>query len=170
MQDKKFLTVMAVFDDKTQALLTDVQNRIIEKAGEGTLTMGIPFHLTLGSYPTNSVDEVVEQVKRVAEKTCEFPIDLVGYNSFGNAVFFLEPSESDELLALRKSFENDFAHGFAWVPHTTLFCGDEEQVRAAKQNAPGLDFPIKASIVAIELGEFFPAKKIIREQLKGVNR
>ena len=170
MQDKKFLTVMAVLDDKTQALLTDVQNRIIEKAGEGTQTMGIPFHVTLGSYDTNELCAVTERVKQAANDFCAFPIRLSGYNSFGDAVFFVEPSREDSLVELRRRFENDFAHGFEWVPHATLFCGNEEQVRDARQNAPSLDFPIEAEIVAIELGEFFPAKMIIREQLKEVNK
>ena len=45
------------------------------------------------------------------------------------------------------------------MPHATLFCGDEHEVRMAEDIAPKLDFPIMASIVGIELGEFFPPEK-----------
>ena len=162
MNTNKFLTVMAVLDDKTQALLKDVQNCITQNVGKGTQTMEIPFHLTLGSYATDQVDDVVERIKAVATVTRAFPIKLLGYDSFGDSVFYLKPEIPDKLISLRKSFENDFAHSFEWVPHATLFCGGEEQVRAARAHAPRLTLPIDASIVGIELGEFFPAKKIIR--------
>ena len=58
-----------------------------------------------------------------------------------------------------KSFENDFAHSFEWVPHATLFCGNDDEVKRARELAPKLDFPIDAKIVGIELGEFFPPEK-----------
>ena len=162
MSDNKFLTVMAVFDDKTQKLLGGIQQSIIEKAGEGTQTMGIPFHITLGSYPVCDEQIVVDKIRAVCAKASAFPIKFRGFNSFGDAVLFLDPEIPDALKGLRKEFECDYANGFEWVPHATLFCGGEEQVRAARAHAPRLTLPIDASIVGIELGEFFPAKKIIR--------
>ena len=165
MSDNKFLTVMAVFDDKTQKLLGRIQQSIIDKAGEGTQTMGIPFHITLGSYPTVEESAVVDKIKAVAAKASAFPIKLGGFNSFGDSVLYLEPEIPDELKELRAQFECDFANGFEWVPHATLFCGDEVAVKKAKQIVAGIDGEIDASIVAIELGEFFPPRKIVREQL-----
>jgi len=162
MSDNKFLTVMAIFDDQTQKMLGYLQQNIIDTAGEGTQTMGIPFHVTLGSYPVSLEDEVVEKIRSVAAVTRAFPIKLLGYNSFGDSVLFLEPTVTNELLSLRKSFECDYANGFEWVAHATLFCGAENRVRQAKVQAPSLDFPIEASIVGIELGEFFPPRKITR--------
>ncbi len=161
MENKKFLTVMAVFDDKTQKALAKMQADIIEKVSEGTQTMGIPFHLTLGSYPTDSVDAVVEKIKRVAAVSNSFDVQLVAYKTFSDRVLFLEPTVPEELLALRKSFENDYANGFEWVPHATLFCGNEDEVRKAKVLLPEFNEPISARIVGIELSEFFPARKII---------
>ena len=153
---------MAVFDDKTQKALAKMQADIIEKVSEGTQTMGIPFHLTLGSYPTDSVDAVVEKIKRVAAVSNSFDVQLVAYKTFSDRVLFLEPTVPEELLALRKSFENDYANGFEWVPHATLFCGNEDEVRKAKALLPEMKEPIYAQIAGIELGEFFPARKIIR--------
>ena len=66
MNNKKFLTVMAVFDDKTQQTLAQIQSDIIGQVGEGTQTMGIPFHLTLGSYPVEMQSEIVDRIKSVA--------------------------------------------------------------------------------------------------------
>ena len=114
---------MAVFDDKTQKLLGGIQQSIIDKAGEGTQTMGIPFHITLGSYPVCDEQIVVDKIRAVCAKASAFPIKFRGFNSFGDAVFYLKPEVPDKLISLRKSFENDFAHSFEWVPHATLFCG-----------------------------------------------
>ena len=162
MSDKKFLTVMAVFDDQTQKTLARIQSCIIEQVGEGTQTRGIPFHLTLGSYPTNMQTETVERIKRVASKCKPFDIMLSEYNTFGDKVLFLEPNLPWELLNLRKSFECDYANGFEWVPHATLFCGEITEVQKVRSLLPELVEPICARIVGIELGEFFPPKKIIR--------
>lgn len=159
MNDREFLTVMAVFDCETQSMLGKIQNYLIENVSNGTQTMGIPFHLTLGSYPVNNLDEVIEKIESVAQTTESFDIKFVGYGKFGNKVFFLEPEISQELLELRKYFECDYANGFDWVPHATLFCGEDDEIIKAEQIATKLDFPLSAKIVGIELGKFFPAEK-----------
>ena len=153
---------MAVFDDKTQKALAKMQAEVIENVSEGTQTMGIPFHLTLGSYPTDSVDAVVEKIKSVSVVSKSFDVQLFAYKTFSDRVLFLEPTVPEELISLRKSFESDYANGFEWVPHATLFCGNEDEVRRARALLPELCEPISAKIVGIELGEFFPARKIIR--------
>ncbi len=153
---------MAVFDDETQERLAKIQSTIIRNVGEGTQTMGIPFHLTLGSYPTEAQDELVAQIEKVALSARPFDILLVGYDTFSDKVLFLEPTKPQELLDLRKSFECDYANGYDWVPHATLFCGECDEVIKAKTYLPELSEPIRAKIVGIELGEFFPPRKIIR--------
>ncbi len=159
MNDRKFLTVMAVFDPQTQLKLGEIQRCIIDNVSSGTQTMGIPFHLTLGSYPVDELDRVVATIKTVAESTERFDIKLLGYGRFADKVFFLEPEIPQELLRLRSSFERDYANGFEWVPHATLFCGNGDEVERAIEVAPKLDLPLEAKIVGIELGEFFPPEK-----------
>ena len=162
MNDKKFLTVMAVFDDETQEKLAGIQSRIIENVGSGTQTMGIPFHLTLGSYPTDKEREVVAQIEKIASLAKPFEVLLVEYSNFSDKVLFLEPTRPKELIELRKAFECDYANGFDWVPHATLFCYEAYNVIKAKSYLPEICEPIRTKIVGIELGEFFPPKKIIR--------
>ena len=162
MNDKRVLTVMAVFDNKTQELLSAIQSKIIENVGDGRQTMGIPFHLTLGSYPVESESEIVNKINEIAPVTKSFEILLVRYNTFSDRVLFLEPTKPQELIGLRKSFECDYANGFDWVPHATLFCGEADEVIKAKSYLPEICEPIRTKIVGIELGEFFPPKKIIR--------
>lgn len=159
MNNRKFLTVMAVFDAETQMKLAEIQEHLISNISDGTQTMGIPFHLTLGSYPADKLEAVIEQIKNVGETAKPFEISLNRYNNFGNKVFFLEPEITDELIKLRKSFECDYANGFDWVPHATLFCGGVDEVIKAGKIAPDIAFPLKTRIEGIELGEFFPPEK-----------
>ncbi len=162
MEDKKFLTVMAVLDNRTQRAMGDIQSALIAKVGDGTQTMGIPFHITLGSYSTDELDAVIERIRRAAENIKPFEIRFLGQDSFGDKVLFLKPEICNELLSLRSCFENDYANGYEWVPHATLFCGEEKQVQSARELVCTLDIPHNATVVGIELGEFFPPKKIIR--------
>ena len=69
MEKKKFLTVMAVLDDATQRWMNDVQGIIMEKVGHGTQTMGIPFHITLGSYATDELESIIEKIRAVSESS-----------------------------------------------------------------------------------------------------
>ncbi len=162
MKKEKFLTVMAVFDDATQKRLSKLQNDLICNVSKGTQTMGIPFHITLGSYQPMREREVVEMIRETAAIIKSFPIELIGYRDFGNRVLFAEPTCPGELLHLRDLFASDYAENFPWVPHATLFCGTEDEVTAANTYLPPIDEPIKAAIVGIELGEFFPPRRILR--------
>ena len=153
---------MAVFDDETQEKLAGIQSKIIENVGCGTQTMGIPFHLTLGSYPADKEREVVAQIEKIASLAKPFEVLLVEYSNFSDRVLFLEPTRPRELIELRKAFECDYANGFDWVPHATLFCDEADNVMKAKSYLPEISEPIRTKIVGIELGEFFPPKKITR--------
>ncbi len=154
---------MAVLDEKTQNILSNIQKEIISVLPNGTQTMNIPFHITLGSYPPEMEEDVVEMVRAAVRSTSSFPIQLLGYGDFGNMVLYAEPSIPAELVALRKRFECDYAESYPWIPHTTLFCGDCESVNLARTLLPKIDNPIRAEIVGIELGEFFPTRMIMRE-------
>ncbi len=157
---------MAVYDEDTQKMLSELQGRIISEVSSGTQTMGIPFHITLGSYPTNMEKAVVEMVREAASSTESFSIQLLGYGDFENRVLYAEPSIPSELVTLRKRFECDYAEDHPWVPHTTLFCGDLESVNGAKALLPMIDEPISAQIVGLELGEFFPTRMLMKEDFK----
>lgn len=50
MKKDKFLTVYAVFDKETQQKLKIMQDEVIKLGNEGTQTMGILFHISLGSF------------------------------------------------------------------------------------------------------------------------
>ena len=168
MKDEKFLIVFAVFDDNTQQKLKGLQDKILENNNsKGKQTMNIPFHISLGSFPVNDELKLQDEICKVCD-TCEsFDIMLEKINSFGSSVVFVEPSVNDNLIKLHKQFDNNFADGFKWHAHTTLFVDDsEENVKKAKKVAIQNFTPVKASIKELWLGEFFPTRIIEKRNLK----
>lgn len=164
MKKEKFITVMAIFDDNTQNAFQCMQEVFEASYGKDTKTPDIPFHITLGSYAVEDTDEIVSRIKAVAGQTRKFAVQFVGVNHFGNTVRYMEPEISEDLLALHRHFESDYANGFPdWAPHATIY----------RHSAPTeINFPAEiiqhtnrlsnAKIVGIELGEFFPPRRIIR--------
>lgn len=165
MKQKEFLTVMAVLDEETQRKMTELQQKIISSGLKGTQTMGIPFHLSLGSFPTDREKELTERIIRIAPAVRKFSVLLKQWNTFGFRVLFAEPEITDELVALHALFDGNYADGFPWQPHCTLFCGEESEVRQALSLVEDAAFPIHTEITAIEMGKFFPPRFICRENL-----
>ena len=164
MQKEKFITVMAIFDENTQKLLQSIQDELNEQYGFGTQTKGIPFHITLGSYAVEETQAITSRIINVASKTKGFDVRFIGLNHFGNVVRYIEPEISEELIALHRHFDSDYANGFdGWMPHATVYRHSEaKEIELSKQIVDKVGKLVNTKIVGIELGEFFPPKKIIR--------
>ena len=165
MKQKQFLTVMAVLDDDTQKTMDGLQKRIIALGAPGTQTMGIPFHISLGSFPVEKEHEVLRAMRETSGKTTVFSVMLTGLDTFSDRVLFLRPEMNYQLAALHQPFDCAFADGYPWTPHATLFCGETEEVRRAKKEIEGMRLPIFSRVTALELGRFFPAQFISRMAL-----
>lgn len=165
MQDK-FLTVFAVFDDETQKILKDYQDKVLGLGYEGSQTMNIPFHISLGTYCVKDESKMVEKIREVCTNTKSFDIDLSKVNRFGYKVLFIEPEINKALSNLHDLFDNTvFDNGLPWHPHATIFMGEEKQVQEAEKLLQNIFKPIKARIVGIQMGEFFPARMITSKEL-----
>ena len=164
MKKEKFITVMAIFDDHTQEVFQRVQESFETAYGTDTKTKDIPFHITLGSYSVEDTDEIVSRITAVASQTRTIDVKFVGVNHFGNIVRYMEPEISDELLNLHKHFDSDYANGFSgWVPHATIYRHSEPtEIELSEEITQRLNLISNPKIVGIELGEFFPPKKIVR--------
>lgn len=163
----QFLTVMAVLDDRTQQIMAAWQNRILAAGLQGTQTMGIPFHISLGSYPTDRETELTELIRHTAAALGPFPVELPALGDFNDRVLFARPTVPAPLSGLRTVFDSDYPKQHPWSPHATLFCGEEEQVRAARDILSPVFQPLSAQIVALEMGAFFPPRFVCRQALTG---
>lgn len=160
----KFITVMAVLDDETQELLQSIQYDLEQQYGVDTKTKNIPFHITLGSYAVEATTEIVSRIIEVANQTQSFDIEFGGFNHFNNMVRFIKPQINEELLRLHSYFDSDFANGYDdWIPHVTIYRHSEPMIiLLSEKTVEKIERLKSARIVGIELGEFFPPKKIIR--------
>ena len=158
MKKDKFLTVYAVLDDESQKALTELQNRILEDFPNGTQTMGIPFHISLGSFPVHMEEELIERMKSLQNQMEPSSIELMGIDHFNYQVIFVKPKITEELKTLHQTFLGNYSDGFSWVPHITLYCGKEEE---GKEIGKELYIPKQtAKIIGLEIGEFFPTRII----------
>ena len=165
MKNTKFLTVMACLDDKSQQVLTSLQNKLIQN-GLAVNTSEVPFHVSLGSFPTSELDNVLQTMERVSQSFEKFTLTLNTYSHFNNRVLFLQPEHSDKLFTLHKHFDCNYADGFPWHAHVTMLIGDETSVIKAKSILGELPEPIQATVTSLLVGEFFPANLIKNCPLK----
>ena len=165
MKKGKFLTVFAVFDNETQIKLKNLQEKIFDLGHSGTQTMGIPFHISLGSFSVDCELDLKNKIKETCKGNMQFDITLNKVNHFNNKVLFIEPEVNENLRKLHNLFDNNYADGFPWHAHATIFCGDENQVIDAKNLLMKSFNPIKAKIVGIQMGEFFPTRMILQDEL-----
>ena len=165
MQKEKFITVMAVLDDRTQEMMESMAKDMLQQYGPDLKTKGIPYHISLGSYAPEDVEMIVERIKQVAKETKPFEIKILGMNHFGNKVRFLEPELSEDLMNLHLHFDSDYANGYPeWMPHATVYIHEEpKEIELPEVLAKKIETVKTAQVVGIELGEFFPAKFIVRE-------
>ncbi len=165
MKKDKFITVMAILDDKTQKIMEIMAKDMLQQYGPDLKTKGIPYHISLGSYAPEDVEMIVERIRQVAKETKPFEIKILGMNHFGNKVRFLEPELSEDLMNLHLHFDSDYANGYpGWMPHATVYIHEEpREIEVPEALAEKIETVKTAQIVGIELGEFFPAKFIVRE-------
>lgn len=166
MEQNKFLTVFAVYDDDTQIILKEYQDSVINATYSGTQTMNIPFHVTLGSFPVEHEKELIDRIKLVCNENFEFDINLSRVGHFNNKVLFIEPEYTEQLMNLHALFDNNYPYGFPYHAHTTIFCGEEQQVIKAKAILTELFESRQAKIVGIQMGEFFPTRMIVARDLQ----
>ena len=68
MKREKFITVMAIFDGKTQKKFEELNGQMKKKFGEDGKTKDIPYHISLGSYAPEDTEKIVERIKQVARE------------------------------------------------------------------------------------------------------
>lgn len=156
---------MAILDDKTQKIMESMAKDMLQQYGPDLKTKGIPYHISLGSYAPEDVEMIVERIRQVSKEIKPFEIKILGMNHFGNKVRFLEPELSEDLMNLHLHFDSDYANGYpGWMPHATVYIHEEpEEIEVPEALAEKIETVKTAQIVGIELGEFFPAKFIVRE-------
>lgn len=164
MKDK-FLCVMAQFDIETEQKLKEIQHILKDKGFVGKQTPNLPNHITLGSFDISQEAMIIEKIKVVSKQIHKFEIKLNNIGLFGLNVLFIAPSVTHELLNLQQHFNQDFADGLGWTPHTTMLIDNQETILKALPYVAENFKSFTGRIEAISLYEFWPTRFILEEKL-----
>ena len=120
---EKALYVLAGYDDKTEAYLSSIQNKLYERGFTGTHTKNIPQHITLGSFPIDMEDELVRLIRRQSTQLNSFEVTFNHIGVFGGGkVLFIAPDCSKVQLNLKEVFGTNYG----WTPHTTMMIDEPD--------------------------------------------
>lgn len=155
-----FLCVLGAFDEKTQRELEEYQRAILSQGFTGRQTMGIPFHVTLGTFGAERREELEERLQSV--KTGPVTVHFSHIGMFqGQQVLFLAPDVTRELLELKEAFNNEAD----WAAHATMLVDDRENTLQAARILGDRFHQFSGEIVKVSLYEFFPAVKLKEKEL-----
>lgn len=164
MKDK-FLCVMAHYDEKTELKLKGIQKVLSDNGFVGKQTPNLKNHITLGSFEVCQEEMLKERIKMISKNFQSFDVKLNNIGLFGLDVLFIAPSVNHELLNLRQNFNNDYADGLGWTPHTTMLIDDHEAIQKALPYVADNFKSFVGRIESISLYEFWPNRFILEEKL-----
>ena len=161
MKDK-ILCVMAGYDSITDQQLSNIQNKLYEKGYVGNQTKSLPQHITLGVFPVDKEQELIDLVHNVARDTKPFKITLNHIGIFGGGeVLFLSPDVNYELLTLKEHF----GESQGWTPHSTMLIDSVDKIAGAISIVLECFSPFRGQIQNIHLYEFWPTRHILTVSL-----
>lgn len=162
----KALYILAGYDDKTEEYLAGIQNKLYEQGFTGTHTKNIPQHITLGSFPTDKENDLIDLLQKLAQETSSFDVTFNHVGIFGGSketnVLFIAPDPNRELLELKEHFGDSFN----WTPHTTMIIDTPAVIL---QTLPIVLDEFKSfcgKVTSLHLYEFWPTRHILTVQLK----
>ncbi len=103
---EQFLTLMADLDEDTQAHMSEWYNALKEAGFTGTQTKGLPYHISLATFPLDKEQAAVETMRKAASEFSAMPVHISHIGVFaGGKVLFGAVEKSAELVSLRDACE-----------------------------------------------------------------
>ena len=163
---EEFLTLMADLDEDAQARMSAWYDALKEAGFTGKQTPGLPFHISLTTFPPEKEQEAVEITKKAAAAFSPVPVHISHMGLFaGGRVLFCGPERNRELDALYLACEK-YPQKYPWTPHVTLLIDEPDTVCAAVPLLVKHFAPFTANISRLHLCAFWPTREIMAVQLK----
>ena len=158
--DKKFLCVMAGYDEATENYLAGIQQKLYDIGCIGEHTKNLPQHITLGTFELEREEEIKALVRRIAMEAKAFSITFNHVGIFGGAkVLFVAPDPNQNLLELKQLFGNSDG----WTPHTTMLIDQPERIYEALPVVMEAFKACEGKVTSLHLYEFWPTRFISTE-------
>ena len=158
---EQFLTLMAVLDDESQERMSGWYKTLQSAGFSGTQTPGLPYHISLASYPTDNERMALELAEKAAEKFTPVPVHISHIGIFpGGRVLFGAPERNPALDALHDFCETDPSPERPWTPHATILIDEPGNVCAALPHLVKCFQPFVGRITRLHLCAFRPTREI----------
>lgn len=164
---EQFLTLMADLDDASQEIMSGWYNTLKEAGFTGTQTPGLPYHISLATFPLEKEQEIVALMQKVAAEFVPVPVHVSHVGMFaGGKVLFGAPELNPELAALQKACAKESIREYPWTPHATLLIDEPDTVYAALPVLMKSFYPFVGKIPRLHLCAFWPTREIASVELK----
>jgi len=165
---EQFLTLMADLDDKSQALLSGWYHSLQNAGFVGVQTPGLPYHISLSTFPLKQEKEATETARRTAASFAPVPVHISHIGMFaGGKILFAAPEKDAELTALQEACRSSAPQQYPWTPHATILIDEPETIHAALPVFVKSFVPFTARITRLHLCAFWPTREIGTFELEG---
>ena len=165
---EQFLVLMAELDGESQASMSAWYDELREAGFMGTQTPGLPYHISLASFPTEKEREAALLTEKVAARFPVFPVHISHIGIFApGKVLFGGPEKDAMLTALHDACASEEPQKGPWTPHVTLLIDEPETVCRALPVLVKSFSPFIAKIVRLRLCVFWPTREIAVRELTG---
>ena len=165
---EQFLTLMADLDNASQKRMGEWYGALREAGFIGTQTPGLPYHISLATYPLNMEKEAVASMKKAAADFSPFPVHISHIGIFpGGKVLFGAPEKSPALTALHDACDPGTPQAYPWTPHATILIDTPETICAAVPALVRCFSPFVGTITRLHLCAFWPKREIASLPLAG---
>ena len=158
---EQFLTMMADLDDEAQALLSGWYHSLQEAGFVGVQTPGLPYHISLSTFPLEQEKEAAEIAEKAAASFAPVPVHFSHIGMFaGGKILFAAPEKNPELAALQEACRSRAPQQYPWTPHATLLIDEPETIHAALPLFVKSFVPFVAKVKRLHLCAFWPTREI----------
>ncbi len=165
---EEFVTLMADLDDDTQIRMSEWYDALKKAGFTGTQTPGLPFHISLATFPLDKEQDAVELTRKVAAGFSTFPVFISHIGMFaGGKVLFCAPERNGELNALHDACKTGSNLKYPWTPHVTILIDEPDTICSALSLFLKSFNPFVGNITRLHLCAFWPVREIISIELNG---
>ena len=164
---EQFLTLMADFDDDSQAIMSAWYNSLNHAGFMGTQTPNLPFHISMATFPLEKEREAVELTNKIAGEFSPIPVHISHIGIFApGKVLFGAPERNAELDLLHNACETNPSQQRPWTPHVTLLIDEPSTICEALSVVLKSFNPFVGRIIRLHLCAFWPTREILSVELK----
>lgn len=163
---EEFLTLMAELDNDTQTRMSEWYD-VLKNAGfTGMQTPGLPYHISLATFPLEKEQEAAELIREVASAFSTIPVHISHIGMFsGGKVLFCAPERESKLNELYDACKTGSESKYPWTPHITMLIDEPDKVYSALPLLVKSFYPFIGNIIRLRLCAFWPTREIVSIEL-----